>query len=120
MLSAYPKDAAEDYEQQGQAALAAYLARVQGRSYTRLFLFDSQLQELSGVNLPPDARDVARRVFQTQLPEFADRGRPPLLGRPVQSDGGKRYALVAELPPRPEFALFHLHLVAMALVGAIF
>ncbi|HKB66019.1 MAG TPA: ATP-binding protein, partial [Pyrinomonadaceae bacterium] len=48
------------------------------------------------------------------------RGRPPLLGRPVQSDSGGRYAIVAELPPRPEFALFHLHLVAMALVGAIF
>jgi len=120
VLSAYAKDAAEEFEQHGQAALAAYLARVQGRSYIRLFLFDSQLQELSGVNLPPDARDVARRVFQSQLPEFTDRGRPPLLGRPVQSDSGKRYVLVAELPPRPEFALFHLHLVAMALVGAIF
>ena len=120
VLSAYAKDAAEEYEQHGQAALAAYLARVQGRSYTRLFLFDSRLQELSGVDLPPDARDVARRVFQSQLSEFADRGRPPLLGRPVQSDSGERYALVAELPPKPEFALFHLHLVAMALVGAIF
>jgi two-component system sensor histidine kinase CpxA len=120
VLSAFAKDAAEEYEQHGPAALAAYLARVQGRSYTRLFLFDNQLQELSGANLPPDARDVARRVFQSQLPEFADRGRPPLLGRPVQSDSGARYAIVAELPPRPEFALFHLHLVAMALIGAIF
>jgi signal transduction histidine kinase len=120
MLSAYAKDAAEEYEQHGQAALAGYLARVQGRPYTRLFLFDSQLQELSGVNPPPDAHDVARRVFQSQLPEFADRGHQPLLGRPVQSDSGERYVLVAELPPRPEFALFHLHLVAMALVGAIF
>lgn len=120
VLSAYAKDAAEEYERHGQAALAAYLARVQGRSYTRLFLFDDQLRELSGVNQPPDAQDVARRVFQTQLAEFADRGRPPLLGRPVRSDSGERYAIVAELPPRPEFALFHMHLVAMALVGAIF
>lgn len=120
IFTLYAKDAAEEYERGGQPALAAYLQNIQHHSSTRLSLFNSQLQELSGGNVRPDARDVARKVFETHQPEFAEMGPSPLLGRPVQAESGEQYVLVAELPPRPEFALFHLHLVAMALIGALF
>lgn len=121
ILSVYAKDAAEEYERGGQAALAAYLENIQHHSGTRLFLFNSQIQELSGSDAPADAGDVARKVLlETHLPEFADRGPSPLLARPVQTQSGKQYVLIAELPPRPQFALFHLHLLAMALIGGLF
>jgi two-component system, OmpR family, sensor histidine kinase CpxA len=120
ILARYAKDAAEAYERGGQAALAAYLESNLSHSSTRLFLFNSQLQELSGGSTGADARDVARRVFETGLPEFADMGPSPLMGRPVRSESGGEYVLVAELHPRPQFALFHLHLVAMALIGGLF
>jgi signal transduction histidine kinase len=120
ILARYAKDAAEAYERGGQAALAAYLESNLSHSSTRLFLFNSQLQELSGGSTRADARDVARRVFETGLPEFADMGPSPLMGRPVRSESGGEYVLVAELHPRPQFALFHLHLVAMALIGGLF
>jgi signal transduction histidine kinase len=120
LLTIYGKDAAEQFERGDQAALAAYLESVQSHSSTRLFLFNSQLQELSGRNTRADARDVARKVFETDLPEFADMGPSPLLGRPVRAGSGNEYVLVAELPPRPQFALFHLHMLAMALIGGLF
>jgi signal transduction histidine kinase len=120
ILNRYAKDAAEEYERGGKAALAVYLDDIRSHSNTRLFLFNRQLQELSGYSARPDASDVARRVFETGLPEFADVGPSPLLGRSVQAESGEQYALVAELPPRPQFALFHLHLVFMALIGGLF
>jgi two-component system sensor histidine kinase CpxA len=121
VLTVYAKEAAEEYERGGQAALAAYLERVHSHSSTRLLLFNRQLQELSGgSNIRADARDVAGKVFETGLPEFADMGPSPLLGRSVRAESGEQYALVAELPPRPQFALFHLHLLAMALIGGLF
>ena len=47
ILTSYAKDATEEYERGGQAALAAYLESVQEHSGTRLFLFNEQLQEVS-------------------------------------------------------------------------
>ncbi|HYV00107.1 MAG TPA: ATP-binding protein [Pyrinomonadaceae bacterium] len=120
MLNRYASDAAEEYERGGQAALTAYLGGIHSHSSTRLFLFNRQLQELSGGSTHADARDVARRVFETGLPEFADMGPSPLLGRAVRAESGEQYVLVAELPPRPMFALFHLHILAMALIGGLF
>lgn len=120
ILDVYGKDAVQEYERGGAPALSAYLRDIQHHSSTRLFLFNSQLQELSGGEVRGDAREVAQRVLETHVPEFADKGPSPLLGRPVKVDGGDQYVLVAELPPRPEFALFHLHLVFMALIGGLF
>ena len=120
ILEHYAKDAAEEYQRGGQPALATYLERIHSRSSTRLFLFNRQLQELSGGGAPAEASDVARRVFETGLPEFADVGASPLLGRSVRVESGEQYVLVTELPPRPQFALFHLHMLAMALIGGLF
>ena len=120
ILTVYAKDAAGEYERGGQAALAAYLDSIHSHSSTRLFLFNRQLQELSGRSTRADAREAAQRVFETGLPQFADMGPSPLLGRPVRAESGEQYALVAELPPRPEFALFHLHILFMALIGGLF
>ena len=122
-VSAYAKTAAEVYEQDGRDALVAYLDRIERESNIRAFLFNRQLQELSGRRMPAEAPHVAERAFETRRPEDAATGSGPLLARPVITPRGEQYALVAELPPRnsPE-SLFHpiMHVLAMILTGGLF
>jgi signal transduction histidine kinase len=122
ILNIYGKDAAEEYERGGQTSLNAYLEGAQRQSNLRVFIFDNQLRELSGRRIPADAPDVARRVFETHLPEFVNRGGPPLLARPVRTDSGTQYVLVAELPVPPGSWVFHpiFHLMAIILMGGLF
>jgi two-component system, OmpR family, sensor histidine kinase CpxA len=121
ILSEYAQEAARQYEHGGQLALIAYLDRVQSESNMRAFLFNRQLQELTGRRPPPSAQIVARRVFETQRPQFTDDGSPPLFARSALTDSGAEYALVAESPRRSQF-LFHpiMHLLAIVLTGGLF
>jgi two-component system sensor histidine kinase CpxA len=122
ILNVYAKDAAEEYERGGQGALVAYLDGVQRESNIRAFLFNKQLQELTGRRMPGGASDVARHVFEMRPPEFANDEPPPLLGRSTITTRGEQYVLVAELPPRTPPSLFHplMHLLAIVLTGALF
>lgn len=123
ILSAYARDAAEEYERGGQTALTAYLDIVQRESNIRAFLFNSQLQELTGRRIPAGAPGVAQRVLETRLPERAADGPAPLLAHPALTARGGHYVLVAEMPP-PHMppSLFHpiMHLLAIILVGGLF
>ena len=122
-VSGYAKTAAEIYEQDGREALVAYLDRIQRESNIRPFLFNRQLQELSGRRMPAGATGVAERAFQTRLPETAATESSPLLARPVTTLGGGEYVLVAELLPRPPpESLFHpfMHVLAIIFVGGLF
>lgn len=122
LLSTYAKEAAEEFERGSQTALLAYADKVEHQSHFRVFLFNKQLQELSGRRIPADAPELARRVFETDLPQVVERSPAPLLARPAHTNSGKDYVLVAELPPPPMRLLFHpiLHLIALALTGALF
>ncbi len=121
-LNAYAQTAAETYERAGQAALVAELDHIQRDSNIRVFLFNRQLQELSGRRMPAAAPGVAQKVFETRLPAVAD-GPPPLLARPVMTPSGAQYVLVAEMPSRPPSPFFlHpiMHLLAIVLMGGLF
>ncbi|MEP6570903.1 MAG: ATP-binding protein [Acidobacteriota bacterium] len=122
-LDAYARIAAESYERGGQSALAAELDRIQRESNFRALLFNGQLQELSGHPVPAGARQVVQRVDETRLPEAADDHRP-LHARPVRTTSGSQYVFVAELPPRPPPPPHLLppivHLILMAILGALF
>jgi signal transduction histidine kinase len=117
ILNEYAHHAAEEYERGGQTALAAYLDRVQHESDIRAFLFNSQLQELSGRRIPDGAPPLARRVFETRLPESS----VPLLARPATTASGQ-YVLVAEMPARMPPSVFHpiMHVLAIIFVGGLF
>jgi two-component system, OmpR family, sensor histidine kinase CpxA len=123
MLESCGQDAAGAYERGGQAAMANYLDRVEHDSEIRVFLFNSQLQELSGRRLPAGAPGLAQRTIQTQRPQVGteDHG-PPLLARPIVTAAGTQYALVAELPHGRMAGMFHptFHLLAIILVGGLF
>ena len=122
ILDAHAHAAAQEFETGGQAAAAAYLERVERESRIRAFLFNEQLQELTGRRLPSDAPDVARRAFQSHHPHIAEHRMPPLFARVTRSNGGNEYVLVAEPPRRSPPTLLHpaLHLIAIVLTGGLF
>jgi len=121
-LNAYAHGAAETYERSGQAALVIELDRMQKESGLPTFFFNSQLQELSGRHVPPEAQRLTQRALETRRPEFAE-GPSPLQARPVLTASGGQYVLVAEMPHHPPPAFFFhplLHLSAIILMGGLF
>lgn len=121
-LSAHAQSAAEVFEKDGQTALLTYLERVQRESNVRAFLFNEQLQELSGRRVREDAPNLARTAFESQRPEFSQNGRALLHARPVSTSRGGQYVLVAETTPPSDPPGYHpmLHMLAVGLVGAAF
>jgi signal transduction histidine kinase len=122
-ISGYASAAAEIYEREGRDGLSTYLEGLQRESNIRAFLFNKQLQELSGRRMPAEAPGLATKAFQTQLPEQGLTGYGPLLSRAVTTSRGGEYALVAELLPRsPPESFFHpiMHVLAIILTGGLF
>jgi len=121
-ISDYASTAAEIYEQDGRDALVGYLDRLQHESNIRAFLFNRQLQELSGRRMLADAPRAAERAFKTRLHEHGLTGSGPLLAQLVITPRGEQYVLVAELPVRQPESLFHpiMHILAVTLVGGLF
>ena len=123
VLDEVARKSAETYERGGQSALADYLARVRRESDIRGFLFNSQLEELSGQRMPSQAPGLARKVLEHDLKEISSEEPIPLDARQVRTERGERYVLVAEILPRmPGGYGYHpaIHMLGVALVGALF
>jgi two-component system sensor histidine kinase CpxA len=123
LLTGYAKEATDAYEQNGQATLVAYLDRVERESSIRAFLFNEQLQELSGRRLPDQAPSLAREVFAGPHPDHTlGHHDGPLVARPVTASSGERYVLIAQMPARTPPGFFHpiLHLLAIIFTGGLF
>jgi two-component system sensor histidine kinase CpxA len=116
------RTAVDTYERQGKAALISYMDQMEQRARMRVFLFDSELNELSGRRTPFGARDIARRVLKTNSPEFAPTEFSPLVARPVEGANETHYAFVAELPRRQPPPLIHhvMHILGLILIGSAF
>ena len=122
ILSELAQMSADTYEQGGQPALVDYLARVRQESDIRGFLFNSQLEELSGQRIPSQAPGLAKKVLANHLGEISSEEPIPLNARPVITERGGQYVLVAEILPRmPRGYGYHpiLHMLGVALVGAL-
>src|SRR6185295_2257342 len=129
LLTGYAKEAADAYEQGGQAPLVAYLDRAEQESKIRAFLFNEQLQELSGRRIPDRAPALVRQVLANPHPEHAtehgmEHGMAhdgPLVARLAASQAGQRYVLIAQMPARTPPGFFHpmLHLLAIVLTGGL-
>lgn len=116
------KRAVATFERDGQSGLSAYMDETERRAHLRVFLFDRELNELSGRRTPFGAREIAQRVMQAGVPEFAPTEFSPLVARPVQGESGKQYAFVAELPRRqpPALSSHLLHLLGLVMIGGAF
>lgn len=116
------RTAVDTYEREGKAALINYMDQRERSASMRVFLFDSELNELSGRRTPFGAREIAQRVLQTNSPEFAPTEFSPLVARPVEGADEARYAFVAELPRRQPPPLIHhvMHILGLILIGSAF
>ncbi|HET6669020.1 MAG TPA: ATP-binding protein [Pyrinomonadaceae bacterium] len=114
--------AVDTYERDGKAALISYMDQMERRAKMRVFLFGSDLTELSGRRTPFGAREIAQRVLKTNSPEFAPTEFSPLVARPVEGANETRYAFVAELPRRHPPPLIHhvMHILGLILIGSAF
>jgi two-component system sensor histidine kinase CpxA len=137
VFGVYAQTAVEILERDGKEALATYLVRVRNVSHIDAVLLNEQGEELSGLESPPGAREVATRAQQSSGFAFEFNQRPhPIGAQWVQGSSGARYALVAQLP-RPPFPgppprlsergslIFALHMAARSLlpvllIGALF
>jgi two-component system sensor histidine kinase CpxA len=123
ILNEVARNSADTYERGGQPALAEYLARIRREFDVRGFLFNPELEELSGQRMPSQASGLARKIFENDLQEISSEEPMPLNARPTTSQSGKPYVLVAEVLPRmPPGYGYHpiIHLLGVALVGALF
>jgi len=122
-ITGYANDAAEIFERDGRDELINYLERLHHESNIRAFLFNRQLQELSGRRMIAGAPALATKAFETRLLEEGLTEYSPLLSRAVTTSRGGEYALVAELLPRPPpESFFHplMHVLAVTLTGGLF
>lgn len=123
ILDDVARNSADIYERGGQPALVEYLARVRGEANVRAFLFNRELEELSGQRMPSQAPGLARKIFENQLQEISSEEAVPLNARLVTATSGTQYVMVTEILPRmPRGYGYHpiFHLLGVALVGALF
>jgi len=122
VLNEVGRISANTFEQRGQPALREYLERVHRESNLRVFLFNSELEELTGQRIPSQATGLARKIFENDLQEISSEESVPLHARSVTSQSGRRYVLVTEILPHQRGFGYHpiLHLLGVALVGALF
>ena len=114
--------AVDTYEREGKAGLISYMDQMEQNARLRVFLFDHELNELSGRRTPFGARDIAQRVLKTNAPEFAPTEFSPLVARPVEGANEAHYAFVAELPRRQPPPLIHhvAHILWLLVIGGAF
>jgi signal transduction histidine kinase len=103
-LAVYAQSAADVFEKDGPAALAAYMARVQHASNIHAFLFDSVGNELSGRAVPAGVETTISRVTEDSpyVFYFIENQEHPVAAHFVRGPGGASYVLAAQLP-KPEF-----------------
>lgn len=103
----YSQTAADVFERDGPAAVAAYLQRVGQASGIHAVLVDERGAEVSGQPAPAGSEELAQRARETMtFVNDMSRARP-LNAQAVRSPNGATYVLIAEdewQPRRPAFA----------------
>jgi two-component system sensor histidine kinase CpxA len=121
-LDGYAQTAMDIYERGGKSALAAYFDQLWRTENIRAVLFGSQLVELSGLQTPRGAVDLAQESLRTDRPVDLRETFPHLVSRRLQSTHGDQYVWVAALPQRRQLLSSDhiLHIVAMSLIASAF
>jgi two-component system sensor histidine kinase CpxA len=95
--------AIQTYEQSGPAELRRYLEEIRDSLHTRAYLLDDQGKEVSGRDLPRWAESLGKGA-QPAPRDLWQRVTPSPFRRQVQvAASGRRYTLVAFLPPSGPF-----------------
>ena len=115
--------AAEVYDQEGPAALAAFLQERDRRAGINVVFYDTKGNELSGRVPPPGATELVAKAAQSEDIEFNFAGPNTLVAKPITSPKGNTYFYVANIPRAPfQMSLWTqgLRLLVVLLIGGIF
>ena len=115
--------AGEIYDQEGSAALAAFLQERDRRAGINVVFYDVNGNELSGRVPPPGATELVAKANQADDVEFNFAGPNTLVAKPIVTPKGNKYFYVANIP-RPPFQNslqpLALRLLIVLLIGGIF
>ncbi|HUQ33749.1 MAG TPA: ATP-binding protein [Pyrinomonadaceae bacterium] len=132
LMGFYAQSIAEVFERDGRDALISYLERIERSSDIRTAVFNQDGVEITGRDIPDNARELAARAAQTGMPEFLPPYPPShfeLLAQTVRSPLGRQFVIVAELPAPPPPPLHRpfsnlkrvaLQLFAVLVIGGLF
>jgi two-component system sensor histidine kinase CpxA len=97
VLANYGRDAAAAYESGGGPALEQYLRRVERETGIRMHLFDADVRELTGREVPGPVREAAAQTARTGESLFRNLYPGMLEVRPVPAREGGRYVFVTPM-----------------------
>ena len=115
--------AGEIYDQEGSAALAAFLQERDRRAGINVVFYDVHGNELSGRVPPPGATELVAKAAQADDIEFNFAGPNTLVAKPIVTPKGNKYFYVANIPRAPfQFSLqpLALRLLIVLLIGGVF
>ena len=92
--------AIEVYERDGSEDLAGFLSGLESRTRSAPFLFNEQMEELSGREIPQEVRDLASRATESDETIFDRVGRRLIAAKLVSGPAGGRYVIMSEMPRR--------------------
>lgn len=124
-LPVFAQVAADTFERGGRQSLADYLDRLERRTRIRTTVFGVNGVEVSGREVPAEARQLAARVEANGMPESKLSGTSILLAQDATGARGHRFVLVAELRRgafsrlRPSPRTRALRLIAMILTTGV-
>src|SRR5436189_3858273 len=100
VFGVYAQTAVEILERDGKGALAAYLERVKNSSHIDAVVMNERGEELSGLEPPPHAQELAQRATNNSgfIFDFSDQRQRPLGAQSVWGPSGTRYVLVTKRP----------------------
>ena len=88
-------------EHQGPGAVRDFIAGMQQRGGTSIFLFNENGKAITGQPAPSDAEELAARTQKSGVTEFSNRGKRFMLARPIYGLEGRSYVIVREMLRRP-------------------
>jgi two-component system sensor histidine kinase CpxA len=115
--------AAEIYDTEGSAALAAFLQERDRRAGINVVFYDVRGNELSGRVPPPGATELVAKAAEADDVEFNFAGPNTLVAKPIVTPKGNKYFYVANIPrPALQFSWepLALRLLIVLLVGGLF
>ena len=114
--------AAETYDREGQAALAAYLKEFEQNNAIDSILLNDQQVELSGHAIPAGWRELASRAAKSGIAQYNVSSTALVVAQQVVTPQGHRYVYVSRLPRTPSsfnFRALALRLIVVSLIGGL-
>ncbi len=122
LMGSTAQKAAETYDREGKAALAAYLKEFEQNNGIDSILLNDQGVELSGHAVPAGWPELASRAAKSGIAQFNVSSTALVVAQQVVTPLGHRYVYVSRLPRTPSsfnFRALALRLIVVSLIGGV-